>query len=302
MAGDGATNPLVKGTESSSHQPPKISFHRVFALMAVGMSIMGAKNVGAVLVWSEAERLNAGLDSDAMAYDSTTRDVADFKPTIVSPGSRVDIENPYTRNTLSRVLKRTMDLLVAIPASIFLLPVLAIIAVLVKLHDGGPILFAHKRRGADGRYFKCYKFRSMKLNAQAALAEILASDPKLAAEWAAKQKLDNDPRVTDIGKFLRKSSLDELPQLLNIFRGEMSVVGPRPIVDDELARYGEDIRAYYAHRPGILGLWQISGRSETTYEERVAMDVDYAKKQSFFLDLKIMIFAVPAVLLSRGAV
>ncbi|MEM7767268.1 MAG: sugar transferase [Pseudomonadota bacterium] len=233
-----------------------------------------------------------------MSFESASGDVVDFHSVHAAKSNR----NAFPRDRASRYLKRSVDLLLAIPGVIFLLPVLAIIAVVVKMNDGGPVLFAHTRRGQDGKAFKCLKFRSMAVDAQERLAALLASDSRLAAEWAARQKLDNDPRVTSVGNFLRKTSLDELPQLLNIIRGDMSVVGPRPIVDDEVIRYGDHIRAYDAYRPGIFGLWQISGRSETTYDERVDMDVEYARRQSFWLDLKIMVLGIPAVLLSRGAV
>ncbi|MEM0984895.1 MAG: sugar transferase [Pseudomonadota bacterium] len=233
-----------------------------------------------------------------MSFETASGDVVDFQAAQAArqAGTVTD------KQAGSRVLKRVLDLCLAVPGLLFLAPVLFIIAIVVKANDGGPILFAHTRRGQDGRSFKCLKFRSMAVDAQERLAALLASDEKLAAEWAARQKLDNDPRVTSVGSFLRKTSLDELPQLWNIIRGDMSVVGPRPIVDDEVVRYGEHIEAYDAYRPGIFGLWQISGRSETTYDERVEMDVNYAKSQSFLLDLKIIVLGIPAVLLSRGAV
>lgn len=259
---------------------------------------MGAKKAGAVLVWPEPDRVNTGLGSDKMVYKSASHESIDFRAADTATSKK----GLYHRDGMSRGLKRAADLMVAIPAVIFLFPVLLIIAMVVKFNDGGPVFFAHRRLGQDRRSFKCLKFRSMAVDAQERLAALLASDPKMAAEWAARQKLDNDPRVTSVGRFLRKTSLDELPQLLNVIRGDMSIVGARPIVDDEVVRYGDDIKAYEAFRPGILGLWQISGRSETTYDQRVEMDVEYAERQSFWLDLKIMVLAVPAVLLSRGAV
>ncbi len=197
--------------------------------------------------------------------------------------------------------KRAMDLMIAVPALVFIFPVLIVIAIAVKLDDGGPVLFRHRRRGHGGKPFKCLKFRTMVENAEGQLAALLASDPALAQEWKRDQKLRNDPRVTRIGRFLRKSSLDELPQLLNIILGSMSIVGPRPIVDDEVSRYGEHIAAYDLVRPGVVGLWQVSGRNDTTYEERVQLDVDYQQSWSIWLDLRIVFIAVPAVLFSRGA-
>lgn len=233
-----------------------------------------------------------------MTYNTVSGEVVDFQ----SAQAGKTRNNTYARSPAARAIKRSVDVLLAGAGLLFLLPVLVIIAIVVKTNDGGPILFAHTRRGRDGTSFKCLKFRSMAVDAQQRLEELLKNDEKLRAEWAARQKLENDPRVTSVGRFLRKTSLDELPQLWNIVRGDMSVVGPRPIVADEVVRYRDDIKAYDAYRPGIFGLWQISGRSETTYDDRVAMDVEYAQRQSFWLDLKIMILGIPAVLLSRGAV
>ncbi|MEO0466085.1 MAG: sugar transferase [Pseudomonadota bacterium] len=209
-----------------------------------------------------------------------------------------------SRNTWhggSSKLKRIMDLLIAVPAAIFAAPGLLALAVWVYLDDGGPVIFAHTRRGKDGKAFKCYKFRTMVRDADAKLKTVLESDPILRAEWEENQKLKDDPRLTRHGGFLRKYSLDELPQLWNIIIGDMSIVGPRPIVEDEVRRYGRDIAAYDALKPGVVGIWQISGRNDTSYDERVAMDVDYAKTQSVAVDTMILVKSVPAILLKKGA-
>lgn len=198
-------------------------------------------------------------------------------------------------------LKRAIDLVISLPVFMFLLPFFGLVALAIKLDDGGPILFRHKRRGRNGEMFGCLKFRSMKPNAESLLPEILAKDPVAAAEWKEDQKLRNDPRVTRLGKILRKSSLDELPQLWNIVMGEMSIVGPRPIVDAEVEKYGDRIRYYDSVRPGVLGLWQVNGRNDTSYEQRVELDMEYAMTRSSLSDVAIMVKAVPAVLLSRGA-
>lgn len=198
-------------------------------------------------------------------------------------------------------LKRALDLAIAVPAFIFLLPVFFAVGLAVWLDDGGPIFFRHKRRGLGGEMFGCLKFRSMCVDAEEQLKSLLVSDSKAAAEWAADQKLRNDPRVTRVGKLLRKTSLDELPQLLNIIAGDMSIVGPRPIVDAEVPRYGEQIQYYDSVRPGVLGLWQVSGRNDTCYDKRVELDVEYAQTHSARADVMIILKAVPAVLLSRGA-
>jgi len=197
--------------------------------------------------------------------------------------------------------KRTMDLIVSILALIVFLPIMLLIAAGVKATSPGPVLFAHRRLGRGGRYFNCLKFRTMASNSAQVLAEHLAKSPEARAEWARDHKLRNDPRITWFGRFLRRSSLDELPQLLNVVRGEMSVVGPRPIVLDEVAKYGRYITYYTSVTPGITGLWQISGRNDTSYRRRVAIDTSYARNRSAQLDLAIMLRTLPAVLQANGA-
>lgn len=208
------------------------------------------------------------------------------------------------RNNLSQPLARAIKLaLDAVGAAIILLaisPVLLAVALVVKL-DGGPVFFAHPRIGAGGRRFNCLKFRSMRVDSAEVLDHLLSTNPAAAVEWAATQKLRNDPRVTNIGAWLRKTSLDELPQLLNVLRLEMSLVGPRPIVDAELAHYGENIAYYYETRPGLTGLWQVSGRSDTTYQQRVQLDTWYVKNWTLWHDIAILAKTVPAVLDRTGA-
>lgn len=197
-------------------------------------------------------------------------------------------------------LKRASDLLISIALLIFLSPLLIILLLLIRL-DGGPAFFAHKRLGKGGRVFPCLKLRSMHLDADVRLAELLARDEAARMEWEESQKLKNDPRVTWIGAFLRRSSLDEVPQLFNVLIGDMSIVGPRPIINDEIKRYGHYIKDYYSVRPGITGLWQVSGRSDTSYQQRVAMDVLYSRNVSMALDMKILLDTIPAVLFARGS-
>jgi lipopolysaccharide/colanic/teichoic acid biosynthesis glycosyltransferase len=198
-------------------------------------------------------------------------------------------------------LVRLMDILLAASVLIFLAPLMIAVAIAVRLSDGGPILFGHMRLGQNGRAFKCFKFRSMVVDAEARLEELLLRDAKAREEWNLDQKLRNDPRVTSVGSFLRKSSLDELPQLLNVLRGEMSLVGPRPIVKAEVVRYGHYYSHYCSVRPGLTGLWQISGRNDVSYRRRVALDVAYARARGVGLYLKILTATVPAVLTRRGA-
>ena len=190
---------------------------------------------------------------------------------------------------------------IATLALLFILPLMLLVALAIFLQDGGPVVFAHRRVGRNGRHFHCLKFRSMASDAQARLADLLARDPVAREEWARDHKLKNDPRITRLGSFLRKSSLDELPQLLNVLRGEMSLVGPRPIVDDEVSKYGRRFQHYCAVKPGITGLWQVSGRNDVSYRTRVALDCTYARSKSLPLDLWIMVATVPAVLCRRGS-
>ncbi len=196
---------------------------------------------------------------------------------------------------------RALDLVVAVSVLIFTLPLLIAIALVVKAQDGGPAVFAHERVGRNGRLFKCLKFRSMVLDSDRRLAELLERDPFARAEWNRDHKLKNDPRITAIGAFLRRSSLDELPQFLNVLRGEMSIVGPRPIVLGEIPKYGRRIQAYCTVKPGITGLWQVSGRNDVSYRRRVAMDTLYARHKSLAWDVKLLILTVPAVLFASGS-
>jgi len=196
---------------------------------------------------------------------------------------------------------RLLDIAIAIGVLIFALPLLIGIAIAIKLQDGGQMVFAHERLGRGGRPFKCLKFRSMVRDADAKLAEVLANDPVARAEWARDHKLRRDPRITALGDFLRRSSLDELPQLINVLRGEMSIVGPRPIVHAEISKYGRCFRHYCAVKPGITGLWQVSGRNDVSYRRRVAMDRVYAQRKSFWLDVRLLFLTVPAVLFASGS-
>jgi lipopolysaccharide/colanic/teichoic acid biosynthesis glycosyltransferase len=184
---------------------------------------------------------------------------------------------------------------------VFLAPLMICVALAVRLQDGGPVLFAQKRVGYGGRTFACLKFRSMAVDAEARLERLLAEDLFARAEWASDHKLRIDPRITPVGMFLRRSSLDELPQLFNVLRGEMDLVGPRPIVPSEVGGYGRRIHHYCAVRPGITGLWRISGRTDISYRRRVAIDTVYARSKDFTFDLKILALTLPAVLFQRGS-
>ena len=202
---------------------------------------------------------------------------------------------------LQPALKRALDMLGAGTLLLVAAPALLLLALLVRA-DGGPAFYAHERVGRGGRRFGCLKFRSMVVDSQSRLAALLEADPDVRAEWEATRKLRDDPRVTRIGRFLRATSLDELPQLLNVLRGEMSLVGPRPVVAAELAaHYGTAAEHYLSVRPGITGLWQVSGRSDTSYDTRVALDTQYATNPSIWTDLRILLRTPAIVVLRRGA-
>lgn len=209
------------------------------------------------------------------------------------------------RNNLSRsynrIFKRVFDLTATITGGILILPIILIIAVMVGIDNRGRIIFAHKRVGMHGKKFYCYKFQTMIKDAEKVLEKYLAENPDAKREWEESFKLTNDPRITKLGNFLRRTSLDELPQLWNVIRGEMSLVGPRPIVEKEIIKYGENIREYYMVLPGITGMWQVSGRSDTTYPERVAMDTWYVRNWSVWIDIMYLFKTVKAVLAEKGA-
>ena len=228
--------------------------------------------------------------------------VAGFAPTaFVSHDSVLISYRNNLAQPFSRGLKMAFDFAAAAIGLVLTLPVFLMIAALVKL-DGGPVFFSHERLGAGGRAFGCLKFRSMRTDAHAMLQHLLLTDPAAKAEWTSTQKLMQDPRITRVGRILRATSLDELPQLINVLRLDMSLVGPRPIVTGEIHHYGEDIAYYYETRPGITGLWQVSGRTETTYERRVQLDSWYVRNWSIWHDLVILVQTVPAVLKRKGAV
>jgi Undecaprenyl-phosphate galactose phosphotransferase WbaP len=205
------------------------------------------------------------------------------------------------REGLQPHLKRAMDVLGAGSLLAILAPVMLAIALVIRL-DGGPALFGHRRIGRYGHGFACLKFRSMVTDSQARLEAMLARDPEARAEWEATHKLKNDPRVTRIGRFLRATSLDELPQLINVLLSQMSLVGPRPVIQAELDRfYGAAAAHYMSVRPGLTGLWQVSGRSDTSYAQRVALDVAYVSRPSIWQDIAILARTPMAVLSRRGA-
>lgn len=200
-----------------------------------------------------------------------------------------------------QIAKRTMDLLLTLAGSVVVVPICLLIALAIKLDSKGPVLYSQERIGKDGKPFQALKFRSMVTDADSILDECLSNNPDARAQWETHQKIKNDPRITHIGKLLRKLSLDELPQLVNVLRGEMSLVGPRPCMPDQISRYGWVWSLYKRVRPGITGQWQVSGRNETSYKERAAMDAYYIRNWSIWLDIHILARTISVVLRRDGA-
>lgn len=209
-------------------------------------------------------------------------------------------EQASRERRLSRAAKRTLDISGALLALILLAPLLLVVALAVKVTSPGPVIFRQERVGQGARTFRCFKFRTMVANAE----QILEQDDRLRAEYSVGWKLERDPRITKVGAFLRKTSLDELPQLMNVIRGDMSIVGPRPIQGAELREHYSALEAaaFCSVKPGLTGLWQVSGRSSLSYQERVALELAYVERQGFWYDLAIVFRTMPAILLRRGAV
>lgn len=198
-------------------------------------------------------------------------------------------------------IKRAIDLFVCFIGGLIAFPFMAILALLIVIDSRGGVFYRHTRLGMNGKYIKVLKFRSMYKNSNEMLTRLLETDPEARAEWEQNFKLKDDPRITRVGKFLRRTSLDELPQIWNVIKGEMSLIGPRPIVDDEVAKYGHHYKLFSSIKPGMSGLWQISGRSETDYDERVALDTFYIQSWSLWLDLYILFKTFVVVFRGKGA-
>ena len=213
----------------------------------------------------------------------------------------VSVSERYTeRLNASKIIKRVIDIIGSLALLVLFLPLFLVVALMVSL-DGGPVFYRHKRIGRDGKPFGCLKFRTMILGAEACLNEYLSYHPEQRREWEQDQKLAFDPRVTAIGNVLRRLSLDELPQLVNVLVGEMSLVGPRPVTEGELKHYGAAASAYLAVRPGLTGPWQVSGRNDVSYATRVAMDEAYVRNFSLWNDIVILLRTPGVVLSKKGA-
>jgi lipopolysaccharide/colanic/teichoic acid biosynthesis glycosyltransferase len=214
----------------------------------------------------------------------------------------VDRRRLRERSLLQRALKRTFDIGFVLTFLALFWWLFVVVAIGIKLSGPGSLVFGHTRIGRHGKRFECLKFRSMVCNASEVLSELLERDPACRVEWETNFKLKNDPRITTFGNFIRRTSLDELPQLWNIVKGEMSVVGPRPVIRQELTLYyGATRRHYLSVRPGLTGPWQVNGRNDTSYEERVQLDRDYVLNWSLFGDLKIVFQTVAVVFARKGA-
>lgn len=201
----------------------------------------------------------------------------------------------------NRYLKTIFDFALTLVGTVAISPILIFIAIWIYIDSPGPVIFKHTRIGKNGKKFFCYKFRSMCIDAKEKLAELLENDPVAKAEWKRDFKLKNDPRITKSGAFLRRTSLDELPQIFNVLKGEMSLVGPRPVIEEELERYGEYVNDYLMVKPGITGMWQINGRNDTSYAERVCMDSWYVRNWSIWIDNLILWRTLKSVIRCKGA-
>ncbi len=211
-----------------------------------------------------------------------------------------DVSHSDFSTTFSHYVKDAIDFCGAIVALVLFAPLMAGIAAALTLQSG-PVVFAHERVGLGGRKFRCLKFRTMAPDAEQRLKAVLEADPVAREQWERDRKLLNDPRITPLGKFLRETSLDELPQIFNILNGEMSLVGPRPVTESELSKYGEDVVYYLKCKPGVTGMWQVHGRNNLSYEARVALDSQYARNQSLWLDAQILFKTFGVVMSKTGA-
>ena len=212
--------------------------------------------------------------------------------------TKIEIDNMEIKGKIYRGFKRITDIVLGCVGLVLLSPVFLILAICIKIDSKGPVIFAHKRIGKNGKEFDMYKFRSMYENAEE-LIEKFSEEQK--REWQENFKLENDPRITKMGNFLRRTSLDELPQIVNIIKGDLSIIGPRPVIDEELEKYGKNKDKFLSITPGLTGYWQANGRSNTTYEERMQMELYYIDNQSLLLDIKIFFKTIVSVLKKEGA-
>lgn len=214
------------------------------------------------------------------------------------------IDNKKVRVNIEKGIKRLVDIIAGLVGTILLIPITICIYIAKKIlkEDDGPIFYDQLRIGKGGKHFKLYKYRSMVIGADKILEEYLAENEEARIEFEQNQKLKNDPRITKLGSFIRKTSLDEFPQFINILKGDMSLVGPRPIVDREVELFGDKMKTVHSVRPGLTGYWAANGRSDTTYEQRVEMEAYYAENFSLLLDIKIILKTIKSVIKKEGAI
>ena len=245
---------------------------------------------------------SASVEVDSAAARDLPKDLHVVAPTLSTTARlrKLAAARPELSSAPAEFGKRVFDIIGATLMLIVLSPLILAVVLAIRI-EGQPVLFRHKRIGFHGKVFHCLKFRTMVPNAEQVLRHMLHAHPEVRDEWTENHKLRDDPRITRVGRLLRLTSLDELPQLINILRGEMSLVGPRPVVRAELLRYGRDVASYLAVKPGLTGLWQVKGRSDTTYRRRVAMDKYYVRNRSIRLDLYIVLATVGVVLKRAGA-
>lgn len=243
---------------------------------------------------------NLAIDTDIFETEEYTTMLS---PDIVDITDNLATAKINSKKTIYRFFKRTLDIIGSLIGMIILVVAILVIYIIRKLikEDDGSLFYNHLRYGKNGQKFKLYKFRSMCVDADEKLKDYLKFNKEAKKEFEENQKLQNDPRITKIGKFLRKTSLDELPQMLNILKGEMSFVGPRPIVDEELKKYGKNKSVFLSVKPGLTGYWQVNGRSNTTYQERIDRELYYVKNYSFILDVKIFFKTFLTVLKKEGS-
>jgi exopolysaccharide production protein ExoY len=237
---------------------------------------------------------------ETSSFTATVSHAANLHPSLFLVG-RESVRTGLLNNRVGNTCKRAVDIVGSLALLTLSLPLMLLVALATRLDSPGPVLFSQRRMGQHGNTFLVWKFRTMVIDAQERLESYLQANPELRAEWEAIQKLKNDPRVTPLGRFLRRTSLDELPQFWNVLMGDMSLIGPRPIVYGEIVRFGPFYRYYRGVRPGITGLWQVSGRSDTSYQQRVALDARYVREWSMRLDAWILWKTVGVVLHPRGA-
>ncbi len=279
------------------------NFKRIARILDVGTIMIGLPDVSEDKLISLVNEIH--LSSHKVLFMPGIKGLSLLNAEIIPPFMD-NILLVHLRNNLmyfrNRFIKRSIDIVLSLVAILLLWPVFLIIAYLIKRSSEGPVIYKQRRIGYGGKVFFVYKFRTMYKDADDRLKEILKNDPEKARQWQETHKLSDDPRITPLGRILRRTSLDELPQLFNVFKGDMALVGPRPVTQDEIDRhYKKDAAYYFMVRPGITGLWQVSGRSDTDYKFRIETDVWYVLNWSLWLDLMILAKTIWVVIRGKGA-